>query len=248
MAFPAAFLGLSRPWSPARPATNNDRGQWQVPRRFRDPRILVLAMPPSCAVASTDVAVSIRELIAIAKLAIKPKEPKHRSGIVQAIAMDSRVAMRSVGPLLVLSIVPIILGPLMMSPSGGQTRARPIVSHPAAITEASANQFEGNEYAAFEFEYPRLESLLGREVQTSVEEDGGRIIDLLADHSGHVAAAVIEFGGFLGIGTRKIAVEWSALRFKNKGNAVTVDVTRDQLRAAPEFKPSEPIVVRRTSE
>ena len=45
----------------------------------------------------------------------------------------------------------------------------------------------------------------------------GRIIDLLADRSGQVRAAVIEFGGFLGIGTRKIAVDWSALRFEGDG-------------------------------
>ena len=93
-----------------------------------------------------------------------------------------------------------------------------------------------------------LESVLGREVRTRVEEDVGRIIDVLADRYGHVQAAVIEFGGFLGIGTRKIAVEWSALRFETAGkrSMVIVDLTRDQLRVAPEYKPNEPAVVRRT--
>lgn len=96
----------------------------------------------------------------------------------------------------------------------------------------------------------RLESVLGREVRTRVEDDGGRIIDLLADRNGRVQAAVIEFGGFLGIGTRKIAVEWSALRFELPGDRgmITVDVTREQLRAAPEYKPSDSAVVRRISD
>ena len=96
----------------------------------------------------------------------------------------------------------------------------------------------------------QLESVLGKEVRTLVEEDGVRIIDLLADRSGRVRAAVIEFGGFLGIGTRKIAVEWSALRFESDGKqtVVIVDLTRDQLRVAPEYKPNEPAVVRRLSE
>ena len=95
-----------------------------------------------------------------------------------------------------------------------------------------------------------LESVLGREVRTRVEEDVGRIIDLLADRYGHVQAAVIEFGGFLGIGTRKIAVEWSALRFEQDGRkpVVIVELTRDELRVAPEYKPSEPAIVRRASE
>ena len=61
---------------------------------------------------------------------------------------------------------------------------------------------------------------------------------------------MIEFGGFLGIGTRKIAVEWSALRFENDGKqpVVIVEMTRNQLRVAPEYKPSEPAVVRRAAD
>jgi PRC-barrel domain len=98
-------------------------------------------------------------------------------------------------------------------------------------------------------ERTKLDSVLGKVVRTRVEEDGGRIIDLLADRSGNVEAAVIEFGGFLGIGTRKIAVEWSALRFEADGkeSVIVVDVTRDQLRVAPEWKPNEPAIVRRAS-
>ena len=93
----------------------------------------------------------------------------------------------------------------------------------------------------------QLGSVLGREVRTRVEEDVGRIVDVLTDSNGRVQAAVIEFGGFLGIGTRKIAVEWSALSFESDGRqpVVIVEMTRNQLRVAPEFKPAEPAVVRR---
>ena len=95
----------------------------------------------------------------------------------------------------------------------------------------------------------QLESVLGKAVRTRVEEDVGRVIDLLADRQGRLQAAVIEFGGFLGIGTRKIAVEWPALRFESDDKQpVIVEMTRDQLRVAPEYKPSEPAVVRRASE
>jgi len=95
---------------------------------------------------------------------------------------------------------------------------------------------------------PLLESVLGREIRTSGDHDAGRIIDVLVDESGHVQAVVIEFGGFLGIGTRKIAVDWSALRFDSRHRSVLlVEVTRDQLRIAPEYKPGEPTVVPRAS-
>ena len=86
----------------------------------------------------------------------------------------------------------------------------------------------------------RLESILGRDVKSLREGDGGRVIDLLVDARGEVRAAVVEFGGFLGIGTRKIVVEWSAFRFA--GDQITVDVSRDQVRAAPEYKAGAVVV------
>ena len=88
-----------------------------------------------------------------------------------------------------------------------------------------------------------LGSVLGRDVTTAGEGDSGRIVDLLVDEEGQVRAAVVEFGGFLGIGTRKIAVDWSAFSFSP--SKITVAVSRDQLRAASEFKTnSAPFVVR----
>ena len=85
---------------------------------------------------------------------------------------------------------------------------------------------------------PALESVLGKDVATLREGDCGRVIDLLIDRDGNIRAAVVEFGGFLGIGTRKIAVDWTAFQFA--GKSILVDVTRDQLRAAAEYKTSEP--------
>jgi predicted O-methyltransferase YrrM len=93
----------------------------------------------------------------------------------------------------------------------------------------------------------KLESVLGRDVTTMPEGDAGRIIDLLVDRDGSVRAAVVEFGGFLGIGTRKIAIEWQAFRFS--GRAIAVEVSREQVRAAPEYKSRDvPPVVKATSE
>ena len=83
----------------------------------------------------------------------------------------------------------------------------------------------------------KLESVLGRDVATSADGDGGRIIDLLVDRDGSVRAAVVEFGGFLGIGTRKVAIEWSAFRFS--GRSIAVDVSREQIRAAPDYKATD---------
>src|SRR5690606_6519159 len=68
-----------------------------------------------------------------------------------------------------------------------------------------------------------VESLLGRVVTSEAGEKYGPITDILVGHSGDVRAAVIDFGGFLGVGTRKVAVAWSALRFS--AGAIALNMT-----------------------
>ena len=59
-------------------------------------------------------------------------------------------------------------------------------------------------------------------------------------------AAVIDFGGFLGVGSRKIAVDWGALNFapdSEKRDVVTLELTRDQVKTAPEYKDKRAVIV-----
>jgi hypothetical protein len=91
-----------------------------------------------------------------------------------------------------------------------------------------------------------LFSALGEEVTSATGADMGRIIDVLADAIGRPRAAVIDFGGFLGVGTRKIAVDWRALCFGGirQGKVVLPDLTPDQLKSAPEYEaPGKPVAV-----
>ena len=88
--------------------------------------------------------------------------------------------------------------------------------------------------------------VLGRDVRSQAGEDMGHIFDVIVDRAGSVRAAVIDFGGFLGVGSRKIVVDWNALHFglvANKGDSITLELTKDQVMAAPEYKEDEPIVV-----
>jgi hypothetical protein len=92
----------------------------------------------------------------------------------------------------------------------------------------------------------QAQSVLGKEVRSSANENMGRIVDVIVDRSGKVRAAVIDFGGFLGVGSRKIAVEWNTLRFdidSNKRDLITLELTRDQVKAAPEYKDKQSVVV-----
>ena len=102
---------------------------------------------------------------------------------------------------------------------------------PASVTIIGASEAHG---------------VLGRDVRSPKDEDMGRIVDVIVDRDGTVRAAVIDFGGFLGVGSRKIVVDWSALHFggvANKSDSISLELTKEQVMAAPEYKDGTPIVV-----
>ena len=88
------------------------------------------------------------------------------------------------------------------------------------------------------------ESVLGKDLIAS-GENAGRIVDVLTDESGRVRAVVVDYGGFLGVGSRKIAVAWSDLRFDREGGngVITTDLPLERLRTAPEVKTGKPVIV-----
>src|SRR5215475_1659347 len=90
-----------------------------------------------------------------------------------------------------------------------------------------------------------VSAILGKGVRSNAGEDMGRIVDVIVGRDGQIHAAIIDFGGFLGIGTRKIAVDWNALDFTpvGKPGAIVLELTRNQVRLAPQYKRGEPLVV-----
>ena len=99
-------------------------------------------------------------------------------------------------------------------------------------------------YATWEtvFAHRDLQGVLGASVRSAAGEDMGHIVQVLVDQAGFARAAVIDFGGFLGVGSRKIAVEWNALRFPADAK-ISLELTRDQVKAAPEYQDGKPVVV-----
>lgn len=81
-------------------------------------------------------------------------------------------------------------------------------------------------------------SILGKRVKGANGEDLGRVVDVLADASGRVRIAIIDFGGFLGVGNHRIAVEWQLLRFSPDGNdpSLLLSLSPEKLKTAPEYK------------
>jgi len=132
----------------------------------------------------------------------------------------------------------IAQAPAANSPAPAQTPApaptppaTPAPPPPAAMTILPNHEVQG---------------ILGREVLSSTGENMGRIVDVLVDRGGQVRAAIIDFGGFLGVGSRKIAVEWNAMHFPPPAQAdakISLELTRDQVKAAPEYQDGKPVVV-----
>ena len=88
------------------------------------------------------------------------------------------------------------------------------------------------------------DAVLGRQVRSSAGEDMGRVVNVVVDQSGQVRAAIIDFGGFLGVGNRKIAVDWNVLHFApGSEDPIIIDLTRDQVKGAPEYKDGRPMVL-----
>jgi hypothetical protein len=92
-----------------------------------------------------------------------------------------------------------------------------------------------------------VDGVVGKEVRSSTGENMGRIVEVVVDRSGQVRAAVMDFGGFLGVGNRKIAVDWNLLQFDTvgdpQGRLTLLKLTPDQVRAAPEYKPGKAVVI-----
>lgn len=83
--------------------------------------------------------------------------------------------------------------------------------------------------------------LIGAEVKTSADEDVGTVSNLLIDENGQIVAVVVGVGGFLGMGERDVAIGWDDVTKSGASDdlELRIDVTRDGLRSAPEYKSKE---------
>jgi PRC-barrel domain protein len=79
--------------------------------------------------------------------------------------------------------------------------------------------------------------VVGRHVQDADGADAGRLWDVLIDSNGEPRAVVIDYGGVLGVGRRKIAIAWNAVRFTPGASArpIRLMLTRQQMGAVPTF-------------
>jgi sporulation protein YlmC with PRC-barrel domain len=76
----------------------------------------------------------------------------------------------------------------------------------------------------------------GTSVYNPAGDKLGSIDDLMIDKiSGHVNYAVLEFGGFLGMGTDRYPIPWSMLKYDTGHGGYVVPLSEERLKNAPKY-------------
>jgi hypothetical protein len=81
-------------------------------------------------------------------------------------------------------------------------------------------------------------TILGRDVIDSRNDDVGPLVDLLVDNGGRPIAGIVDVGGFLGVGTRRVAIAWRLLRVvhDDDGVHIVMDMAFDAAAGAAEYQ------------
>jgi sporulation protein YlmC with PRC-barrel domain len=99
----------------------------------------------------------------------------------------------------------------------------------------------------------RASKLVGVNIYNEQNDKIGDINDVIIDSSGKVDGVVVSVGGFLGMGEHDVLMKLSQIKFANKAGTTTtgstssnskqwypdrgtVNATKDQLKAMPQFK------------
>jgi sporulation protein YlmC with PRC-barrel domain len=83
----------------------------------------------------------------------------------------------------------------------------------------------------------RFSELKGNDVMNPKGETIGELDDLMFVGKDRVVFAIIEVGGFLGIGSHLIAVPFKSLEISNGGKRIVLPgASKEQVKGLPEFK------------
>jgi hypothetical protein len=115
---------------------------------------------------------------------------------------------------------------------------------PPVVAQTAAGQSPAGPPQIVRHGEGRAVGVLGRSVFDASGDDIGRVVDVLVDGEGRPLAAVVDVGGFLGIGTRRVAVAWETLRFQRIDGVARIseDLTMDEVAAAPEYRGGDGVV------
>ena len=83
--------------------------------------------------------------------------------------------------------------------------------------------------------------LIGTSIQNKANETIGVVADIVLDDSNKIKSYIVSVGGFLGLGTKYVAIDPSVVILSPSKDDVSkttilIDTDKDQLKAAPEYR------------
>jgi hypothetical protein len=130
-----------------------------------------------------------------------------------------------------LAQTPTPPAPSAQAPAASSTTSAPESAKPGFIAEQGKDQWLASK------------NLIGAKVGGPDNATVGSINDLLMEKNGNVLAAVIGVGGFLGIGSKNVAVPFKSLelsRGSDGNDKISMRFSKEELQQAPDFKPLMP--------
>jgi sporulation protein YlmC with PRC-barrel domain len=86
----------------------------------------------------------------------------------------------------------------------------------------------------------RAKKVLGTDVKDASGRSIGKVEDIVLDKlSSNIMFAIVGFGGFLGIGEKYHPLPWSTLDYDESQGGYVVDMSKEQLKAAPAYTMDE---------
>lgn len=81
-----------------------------------------------------------------------------------------------------------------------------------------------------------LGQLQDRPIQNPQGEDLADLDDVIVSPDGRITDAIVSFGGFLGLGAKKVKISWEEFSFDNGKKVLILAKSNDEINAMPDYK------------
>src|SRR5688500_7739185 len=120
---------------------------------------------------------------------------------------------------------------LLVAPAGAQQGTKSNTAQPGALKEAVQPPGRADFYTVRPADL-RASDIIGMDVRNTANEDLGEIADVVIDDGKTIRAIVLDVGGFLGIGERRVAVTPASVTIVKERDGrqhALVNATKDSL-------------------
>ncbi len=120
------------------------------------------------------------------------------------------------------------------------TPATPMTANPAPMAAPAPMPSGTPNFISVKSDDMLSSNVVGLDVYNDQNNEIGKIQDIAFDTSKQMTGYIVSVGGFLGLGTHYVAIDPDSVKVtydaSNKVWRATMNATKDQLKAAPEFK------------